>query len=130
MQGWEVGVFVHPNVGRKVNSPHDFRGPGRPKYVVVDRKGPRLSLVLILRLPCLPSPRRLVVSGSCLAQANRRKSEWLPQLKAVMEARIFHPSSELILGFTGSGWIVELEKKKNPVQEAASRAGLHPSTLP
>lgn len=123
-------MFVHPNVRRKVNSPHDFRGPGRPKYVVVDRKGPRLSLVLILRLPCLPSPRRLVVSGSCLAQANRRESEWLPQLKAVMEARIFHPSSEPILGFTGSGWIVELEKKKTQCKRLLPGLAFTPRPCP
>lgn len=47
MQGLKVGVFVHPNVGKKVNSLHDFRGPEKPRFTVPDREGPRLSLVLI-----------------------------------------------------------------------------------
>lgn len=101
--GWEVGLSVCPDVGMKVNSPHDFRGPERPGCMVPDREGPKLSLVLIsiAWLPCLLSPCRLAVSGSCLAQANRREFERLLQPRVMMGVRTLHLSSDPSLGFTG-----------------------------
>lgn len=44
VEGSEIVVFVHPNVGRKVNSLHDFSDSDRPECIVPDREGPRLCL--------------------------------------------------------------------------------------